>query len=542
MRKVVNILLIAALITAFLPVEVTTASSILMVSPDGDESIKPEARDFATMQFADPWDMSNREDIGYNLDNFRNVRLSGSKFYGTTNNTGGHIWLLWGGYPGSYGQGREGVVNKIRASLYNRLSFKLYSSKRGHGRLWWFYTQNFRSKQWVNIDIETGWHYYQINLPSTWSGYPLGARFDPIMLKDANVILDWVRLTPKNVSGASSTIAWSDSGDTGEATIYLDNDNQGHNGVPIRTVTSNNGTNTNSLDTSGLTPGNYYVYLMKNGEVSGYAPGRIQVNQAPILKITEPDITGGTDWAAKYLRNSWNMSSFSDVRRYQNIGSKRISGGVFGGTNYAQTRANDPFMWMRQSGKLINTNYYRFATIKYKYAGSFDLHRGTMARFMWLTSGGGWNTSDDIVTYGPSWETITVDLKKIKLNGGRNGWRGRTAIFRFDPHEDRLRRRFYIDYIKLAVEDRLSSTFTIRYWKKDFNHPYATLKLYYDADKSFGNGNEHIITTKTIGNKASYHRWRASRNLRRKVWIYAQVNDGINTVGYYSSGMLRVHI
>jgi hypothetical protein len=216
-----------------------------------------------------------------------------------------------------------------------------------------------------------------------------------------------------------------------------------------------------------------------------------------------------------------------------------IRRGVFSGVN----TTNDPVITMKTNGKIINTSKYRFLTFRYKYSGTFDLYRGTMARFIWQSVHRDWSTSDDIVTYDGGWRTYTIDLKKIKLNGGRRGWRGAVKAFRFDPNEDPKRRRFYIDYIKLAAEDKLSSSyFDIKYQNYDSDNSSDNLRLYWDVDRKFGNGNEHFIVQKRIGNGSGTYRWKPSKSLRKRVWIYARVSDGINTNGHYSTGSLRVRI
>lgn len=541
MKKILIAALITLIFILFSPVT-TIFASITISQPNGSESTLPEARDFATLNFSDPWDMTNSADAGLFNQNFKSISMSGGYWKATTSNRYAKFWMQWGGYPGSYPNGREGIINKVNADFYKRFSFRMYSSRSGKGRLWWFWAQNMDKKGWLNIDIRSGWNIYLVDLPSSWNGNLTGVRFDPITIGDTRVMIDWLRLT-QIIDNADSKITWDNTGSDGNATIFLDNNSSGYDGTPIAEVYSNFGTNNYTLNTSGLAPGNYYLYIGKNGEYSAYSPGPIKINQSPVLSITDPDEGGGKDWATNYIGNSWNMSQYSDAEKYGNITGRKISGGIFSGVNYAQTQKNDPFMWLRLAHKLINTNNYRYLSFRYRYDGKFDLRRGTMSRFVWRSGARGWNISDDIVTYGGGWRTYYIDLKTIKLNGGRNGWRGNTDIFRFDPHEDRLSKRFYVDHVTLAAEDKLSTAFIIRYQNKDASGGETnTLRLYWDADKIFGNGNEHLIVEKPISNGSGYYKWRPSRSLKRRVWIYAQISDGINTNGYYSTGMLRVHM
>ena len=303
-------------------------------------------------------------------------------------------------------------------------------------------------------------------------------------------------------------------------------------------VYSNNGANNYQLNTSGIQPGVYYVYMKKGDEYSNYSPGPIRINNSPILRITDPDNVGDIDWSAKYS-SGWDMNRSSDISYRRNITSMSVRNSVLS----ARNTNNDPYMHMQLLRRRINSGTFRFLSFRYKYTGSFSLVRGTMARFIWSTNGRNRYIGDDIVTYDGGWHTYTIDMKKYKTEAGRYAWRGYVPLLRFDANEDRYgSRRFYLDYVKLCSEDRLSSRFRIWYRNIDRDTSRNTLRLFYDTDKRPGNGNERLIVSRRVGTGTSSYWWRASSSIRKRVWIYGEVSDGINSNVYYSTGSLRVHI
>jgi hypothetical protein len=167
-----------------------------------------------------------------------------------------------------------------------------------------------------------------------------------------------------------------------------------------------------------------------------------------------------------------------------------------------------------------------------------------MSRLGWLVkplnSYKYWQISDDVVTYS-GWSTVTVDLQKIKMNRGRYGWKNISTQLRFDPHEDRLPRRFYVDDIALREDDTLTSFFDIKFNIEDTDDGSVNLSIYGDRDRTFGNGNELFISNVAAGNGNQSYRWAPSASVKGTFWIYIQANDGLNTRGFYSSGPLKVH-
>ncbi len=502
-----------------------------------------DANDYATEAFADPWDMSNSKDISHKVVRFANASMSNGIWTARTISADSYFWFLWGGYPGSTPDERDGVTKPVNAGLYKRLTFKMYLNKAvgsSRGTFYWFYRQDLKNGEVVLFKVYEGWHIYQIDLPARWSGWPISLRLDPVNLSDTTVKIDWIRLT--NKPGTSVNLSWNDT-EGGQADVYIDNNNSGHDGTLLTTVNSKAGSSSASIDLDGLEPGSNYFYLKKSGGVeSNYSDGSFTVNKAPIVKVIEPDAKGGTDWARRYLGNPWDMSSPRDIIRTFNIAGSRFRRGIYSGVN--TRRKSDPYFMLNLGGKNINTSRFHRLTFRYRYSGNFSLGRGTVSRFGWTTrrlnSPRYWQITDDIVTY-TGWNTLTVDLKKVRLNRGSFGWRNYVTRFRFDPHEDRRTRAFYVDYITLREDDRLRRFFDIKFNLIDTNDATNQVKIYRDKDRQFGNGNEAIIADYNTRTGLQSRRWAPSGSLRGLFWIFIQASDGKNTSGFYSSGPLRVH-
>ncbi len=529
-----------------------------LTSPSQDMKI-PEAKDYATQVLQDPWDMNNPEDINTELaasaqTKFKNISLKNGVWSGKLNkgsDKSGQFWLLFPGYSGSYATSKNGASNPIDTNTYNLLSFKMYFDifrwqKAQDGYLgltvYWFFSTDLKSKllqDKVFVPIHNKkWGIYQIEVPK-FAKKPIGLRIEAAMTKGNSTIkIDWARLTsnPEKIE----IVPTFNQRSTDKA-VFFDNDNQNYDGLPLKGFENwQRKWSTTNLKVDGLPPANYYFYLGE-GEHPDYKysnySSKVIINKAPSVKIIEPDETGGADWARTVLKNPWDMKSTSDISQTSSISNMKFRKGIFSGLN----GNNDPFFRLNLGGKAINAKRFHKLTFKYRYDGSFSLVRGTMSRIGWLTknSPGYWQVSDDIVTYG-GWNNITVDMNKIKLNVGNYGWKNWITALRFDLHEDPYKRRFYIADIALREDDRLVKSFAIKY-KIDNDEPTTALKFYRDKDRTFGNGNEVLITQKKARTGTGAYRWKPSRKIKGLYWIYIQATDDQSTRGYYSSGPLKVH-
>lgn len=508
----------------------------------------PESKDFASLTFSDPWDMSNKTDVT-NVKNMTNISVGNGMFYGITTSTDPYFWLLWGGYPGAYDTRNSGFRNPIDTDVFNRLTLKMYSGQSGTGQIFWFYKKEISSNQrYLNFRVYEGWNIYQIDLPpSIWENKPIGLRIDPVNRSNTIVRIDWVRLT--NKPGKTTNLQWDDE-EEGNVSFFVDNTKGNYQGVALippsiselQGPNSLQGPNTADIDLDGLYPGDYYFYLKKDGNNSNYSNTNVIINKAPVVEIISPNERGGRDWARAVAKKSWDMRSRSSVKETYNIAGKKFRGGIFSGINSSRTKnhqKNDPYFLLNLGKMKINSSRFHLLTFRYKYRGNFDLVRGTMSRFGWTTTKSGWQMSDDIVTW-TGWNTITIDLKKIKLNVGNYGWRGWVNRFRFDPHEDPRYRGFYVDYVTLREDNSVNNHgyFDIKFKIID-DDPNVNLRIYGDKDRTFGNGNEKLYKKMTVQSGNYSWRWKPSSLYGRKQWIYIQASDGLSTQGFYSSGYVR---
>lgn len=506
-----------------------------------------EPLEYATQTFSDPWDMDNADDIAHRVIRFSNVSMKGGVWQGVTNSADSYFWFLWGGYPGAYLMLRDGERVPIDTNTYSRLSFKMYvNANEGNdkGAFYWFYRSDLKEPQVVFYRPKPGWNIYTLDL--NWAGKrPVSLRLDPIERPNTLVKIDWIRLT--NRVGASTNLQWTDSAKN-EPTLYVDNDRGGLDGAALTGISSTNRNNAQRIDLDGLDPGSYYFYAQKwTGGYSNYSAGGIHINRAPIVKVLEPNEQGGRDWATTYLKNPWDMNSSRDVGLRYNIKGVNFGKGVFSAVNGRSSRGsriNDPYFLLNQKGKVINSSRFHRLTVRYKYSGKFSLVRGTMSRVGWTTIRQNdprwWQMSDDILTYD-GWNTLVVDLKKIKLNRGNYGWRNLITRLRFDPHEDEYgARRFFVDSVSLREDDRLVKRFPIKFSVRD-DSGSVRVSIYADRDLVFGNGNERLITNMNTAPGMRTFSWAPSRRVKGLYWIYIKADDGANTRGYYSTGPLRVH-
>ncbi len=115
----------------------------------------------------------------------------------------------------------------------------------------------------------------------------------------------------------------SDTDDIVTAAFYYDIDAVGLNGTPISgaCATASEGTGvTCNWDTTGMTPGSYYVYGVTNDGINpqadDYSPGQITINPAnnpPTLSISQPDGIGDSAVAGDPYNITYTLSDAEDA-------------------------------------------------------------------------------------------------------------------------------------------------------------------------------------------------------------------------------------
>ena len=450
--------------------------------------------DYAAEAFSDPWDYSNVEDQIIADDgpmrSATNATISGGQLHFDMARPG-YFHPLWGGYPGAIPHGREGLAHPIDASRYNRISFRMNATAEVPAGIRWYTCQEISDacQGGFNFFTKPGWNTYdfalapinEANLTTPWMGKIVSLRVALSPSSSAHFDVDWLQVSPS--------------------------------GSPVG---------------EGL---------------------------APVPQIDEPSITGGADYAT-ISRNgdAWDFNEASDVHRLDNA-TGAASGGVFSGTN-AGPAMNDPAIGMRLNQAFKGSDFHR-VTVDYTYDGPFNLEDrasgGTTARIIWriagtpLTKNGAdLQNSDDIVTY-PNEKSFTVDLAAANpvditdpaQNGPRIGWAGQMIeMFRFDPNEDRGRRSFRIDRIKVADVAAGEKSFDIA-WKDNSFAAGTTADLYVDTDDHGFDGTQ-IAAARPVQSGRNVFTWTPPSGTTGTWYVYV-VHTRNGQVGRaYSGGPLRI--
>lgn len=532
--------------------------------------------DYATDVLGDPWDMSNADDIsidpaeraGWGADfGFSNGTVGGST---TTVNGGVVDTALFFLYRGRYdviNTHRSGRQFPIDPNVYKKLSFKMSGGVAGQiPFVYWYH------KQWgepggdgvgnlIGAPTTVGYQIQVFDLTRAFganeggepwtNGVVRGLRIDPNHSQAGQTVrFDWVRLTraDSDPQAARHTITWS--GGSGTTTIaIIDADGT--------TYTIASGLSGESYDWyyGFLPPGNYTLRVTRGGSQVDRA---FSINSPPVIAVTEPDATGGADFATTVLANAWDMNQSSDVERADNVTGATFTGGIYSATNTTGDAAVT-FLYGFGNPRAIETSRYRYLSFRLQVDGAYDLGAGSVARVFWGSDAGRpdlQTTTKDILVWPPeAWRsgmhTYTVDLgalaigtdQGIENRANAQTWTASNKYhFRIDPHEFPTPRQFHFDNVKLAAIDEASGTFTISWTGSDADDSAEgstapTVTLYYDADTSPG-GRTQIATGLALS--AGSYVWNTAAVTPGTYYIYAEVTDGLNTTGSYSTGAVRV--
>lgn len=500
------------------------------------KTLVPESIDFAIKRFNDPWDMSSIRDLAGNGHYNSGINYAVRKGFLTAKATNNDpsFYLLFPGYSGTVPTGRDGKINRIKTSFYNRLSMRMYSSKKTSGQIYWFYGQD----DWSNIGVISfavlpGWQTYDINLASSpkWTRLPMGLRIDPTYQSGVSFKVDWVKLYHQGGSERTVTINWTDDS-PGLAELYLDRDTDptNSNGQLLSSFKTSSVNNSFKLNTSLYAPGTYRFYVKKAG--SFYYSDPFVISRPPLIKILEPDKTGGRDFATA-RGNPWDMSDAADIRKMTDLEAAYFKNGIFSAVNSTA----DGYFFLNLP-RPINAAAYHMLTIKMRYDGYFNFGLGTMSRFIWNNYGEfsmpTYQTLDDLVIY-PEWTTYTFCLKNAPVETGNLGWQGYVNVFRFDPFEIPYKWRFYIDYIKLANYDKAGKTFLIKWIDRKANQRPTKVSLYYDTNRRGFNG-QLIAANLNQVRGINYYTWNTSNLPAGRYFVYLIAKDGVSRTSVYSSG------
>jgi len=571
------------------------AQSGISITSPANGQIFPAGPDFATNAFSDPWDFSNRQDVALDpaqIDGFTNFNVASGFAGGTLTNAsangsaqGSNFFTLQRPYEGIINPGRNGQRFPIDPTIYSKLAFKMTTSGAGASnefpRVFWFHNTlgspagdgaGWRFTD-PNVPAPTGNNIFVVNLAQgnqnglnqgvAWSsGLVTGFAFYPKSSADTSfydVQFDWVRITTPDGHPASSTIPITWSGTSTNVTIRVVD----AAGTSFNVATGVNG-NSFNFNCGILPPGTYTLFV-------GTASRTFVINAPPTIVVTDPDETGGEDFATVVLNNGWDFNDTADFRFdggatiVDHLLSRGVSGGQFHGTSDGQTvgqagpvNVGDPQLYLLSNGNannttdIINTGRYHRLTFGLQTDRAFSLQFGSVARVFWGNAtgpGAPYNvtTTKDIITW-PGLNQYTVDLATLSTapNGGleipnATAWTAAPVRhFRIDPHEFAEVLNFHFDNVKLAADDETTNgSFTIRWTGSDSDNPTGdTVALYYDTDRNPASG--LTLITGSVALSAGQFVWNTNNVPSGTYYIYAVANDGRNSAASYSSGPVKV--
>ncbi|MFN8390478.1 MAG: VCBS repeat-containing protein [Bdellovibrionota bacterium] len=588
-----------------------SAQSITMLSPSSNSSVR-EGDDFATTQLGNAWDFNERRDIGWE-ENFvgSSIGVSNGVWSGVNAVAGGYVFPLFPGFKGALQaeplEGDKslpsfGISHRIDASKYTRLCYKSRNSSRSAYAVYWSNDESrpqyfpdgankgasydgYYPYPWNLGILNTDWQIYcfdMSNLASSfeitagsWSGQIFGLRLDPSVGggAGAQTDIDWVRLVDPSTS-PDITISWQTSGISNQLfrTIYVDTDNSGYDGVPIKRFVTGTDPGTFSFNSGSLPPGTYYFYVTAQATTPGALSGapirsnysaRVTINAAPSATVLAPSFTSGAEYSSTENANAWDMDGPADVvnldrANYPDV-LRQFSGESFSPNPSAQdagvfqaianvplpgfTESDDQIHLNIRSGRPIEAGKYRY--LAYRIAAD-DTNFPTISdkvRDGWVTRPIWWN--NDVIGDGgdpggnvmyEGWHNYGLDLWNLPLERGIP-WLGNSTIshLRIDPLETHIPTWFFLDWVKLYAENHSSNgQYTISWNIADGDNSSFTVSLYYDTDRSGFDGTL-ITTLNNVTAGANSYVWDTSGLANgSKYFIYLVVSDGVNTSKFYS--------
>ena len=463
--------------------------------------------DYATDVLGDPWDMSNPEDIsvqpaeliGWSPDFGFDTPAGGvGTVGGTVASTPANLAFHYRGHYGVINAGRNGRRFPIDSTVYKKFSYKLTSNLAGeHPRVYWFY-RPFGHPDGVHFGVRfstaltvNGSQIVEMDLTQNlaggfpWAG-PVetlvrGLRIDPNNTTSGHqVFFDWVRLTraDSDPAAVNQTITWS--GGTGSTAIEVID----AVGTVFTVATGQPAAGNVEWKYGSLPPGAYTLRITSGVTVQTRS---FTINTPPVVQVTDPDETGGRDYATWVIGNTWDMNQplgggpTFDVQMVDHVINPTFSGGVFSGTSdglvIGSDGSGDPqatFLANTNNSTPVDTTRYRYLTFKLTVDPPFDLALGSVARVLWGSTNDPsiLTTSESLIVF-PGLTSYTIDLGAltVAVDGGIEAagspqlWTATPVTqLRIDPHEfGGVQRTFHFDDVKLAAMDEAFTSFVITF-------------------------------------------------------------------------------
>jgi len=400
---------------------------------------------------------------------------------------------------------------------------------------------------------------------------------------------DWLRITDPTVS-PTVNMSWSTVGGTigaDRVRLFVDDNASGYDGIMVDYNLAVS--DSKNISTGFLPPGTYYFYVqlerygssIPNVRAQSNYYGPIQINGKPRFNFTAPTRTSGYEYSRDEAGDAWDMNQATDVinlvrsdgstpppneRGFYNYS---FSGGVFTAKTQAasasvtvdtQVHLNVPY------NKPVNTDFYRYFCYRMHVdpvhlSRSGDAHQlnlaGWVARLIYWRGGVqnlafGSTAAHELVERSQVFPdnangmtTYCIDLWDSRTNESGPTWRDLDWIthVRFDPLEAALETNFAIDHAGLYSENKTnaSNQYNLTWEISDPENDTVSIALYYDNDNSGFNGT-HIATlnSQSTTTPTGSYNWNATGVPSGAYYVYAVINDGVNTQRRYSDVVVNV--
>lgn len=555
---------------------------------------KPEAWDYATRVWGDPWDMDQRSDVYLAYTScptptgagYSNVSVSGGIWRGTVASSPGQMILLNPGYQSSLNIPQDGQARPLDANAYRWVTYRLYSSQNTVAAFYWMKGDLSEfSRYGVSevFPISQGWNIYTMYMPAlrdttpppgiggeAWGGAITGLRFD-VFGTGTQVRLDWMRISQGQ---AGNRVSWSGAGMGGQVEVAFDNgDGNGYARLryfPSGKIEANisTGSTSGSFDVpASFAPGSYRARVTVSG-ASAYSSGQWAFHAVPIARFVAPSYTSGPDWATSVTGNPWDMAGTDDVDAAATEGvTYRISDGVLRITNVPDGRSTCDPNWphrpvaLNLHGQPIDTGKYRYFSFRYRIDQAPDQGGGSVTRVRWQLPKNSWPTglTDDISVYENEWTVYHLDLATVPLESLTAGWtQFPYEILQIVANESHSAWTSHLDWAMLTAENQARDAYAAS-WEIVQGYP-TRATLYWDGDRSPANGfargpyqaaasaaqpaATHRVYLPLVmrSNGAGQHAFVLSMDglaFGATYYVALKLEDGFNTVYWYSDLPVR---
>jgi hypothetical protein len=602
MGRRVTFLLLGCVLAAALP---AGAQSLTISGKSSDTGAA--SKDFATEVMGDPWDFEDLTDYNYNFSTINGTpnpvfqampTNDGGVLHGVLKSGQPKVAIHFEGVPGAFNlASKTGFRYPIDANRFKRLSFRLRRSAGAPdphefiGAQWspmlgasgggqkLLYIADVISGQRINRGVvasqtDNGYHIYMMDLDAntapydgSWGGVMGGLYLNPVRndgLGGSSIDLDWVRLTERGTT--TKTLAWS--GFSGRVTLTATN---AQTGDAIQIFADNGAVdfaNPGSYTWDyGFLPAGTWTIKAQSGAQSRTVT--LNIDAMPVINVTDPDETGGQDFATVALADPWDLTNPQDLR-YGGLNEIVNASFTEFGLEGTTAPAGNPNPFVQFSGRdpnfRIDANTYHHLTFTLAYdhpeLGSDILSNtwGGISRVIWNGGTGGvFRSTQDLVLYNGIPNTYTLDLAQlndtntqIEDQGGQPGpaWAGTMGNLWIRVNEAAVSRWFRLSNVKLTADDAPNGNgfFVVKWRTFDSNGSReipnasggdATVDLYYDTDTDSSAGLTPIVSG-VRGSDGAYA-WDVSGLSPGKYYIFARITDGSgNTQARYSTAPVNV--